>query len=220
MRREAKNARTLPKPQASGLQAPLLPLVVVVALSVSAFSAPEPVRISFVARVDNVYDPGDGLHEAIHVGDLLQGTITYDPSAPDADPRPNVGRYEFRRAPNGFVVEAGQLVFQTDPNRVDFSVTLSNDEGDPPRDSYVVTSTSNLPLQNGASVTRISWQLVDDTHTALAGAALPGAAPDLRKWKSEFGLTIEGQGTVEYIIRAQVTEAKLCTGAMRCPSPR
>ena len=180
----------------------------------------EPVRISLVARVDNVYDPGDALHDAIHVADLLQGTITYDSSAPDADPRPNVGRYEFRRAPYGLVVEAGQLVFQTDPGRVDVSVTLSNDEGDPPRDSYVVTSASNLPLQNGAGVSRISWQLVDDTHAALAGATLPAAAPDLRTWTSEFGLTIEGQGTVEYIIRAHVTEAKLCTTGMRCPSPR
>jgi len=190
------------------------------AMVLSVARAAEPVRISFVAQVDNVYDPGDALRDAVHVADLLQGTITYDPSAPDVDPRPNVGRYEFRRAPFGFVVEAGQLVFQTDPNRVEVSITVSNDEGDPPRDSYVVTSARNLPLQNGATVSRMSWQLVDDTHAALADAALPATPPDLRRWRSEFGLTIEGQGTVEYIIRAHVTEATLCTGSMRCPSPR
>jgi hypothetical protein len=196
-------------------------LAILCAASVfSIVSSAEPVRIAFLARVDNVYDPGDELHDAMHVGDLLQGTLTYDPAAPDVNPRPNVGRYEFRRAPSGFVVEAGQLIFQSDPNRTDMSVTLSNDEGDPPRDSFVVTSGNNLPLQNGASVTRISWQLADDTRTALTGVSLPAAAPDLRRWTSEFGLTIEGRGTVEYIIRAHVTEATLCTGSMRCPSPR
>ena len=82
-----------------------------------------------------------------------------------------------------------------------------------------MASTNNLPLQNGASVTRISWELVDDSLKALDSTALPAAPPDLDKWQSEFGLTIEGRSTVEFIIRAHVIEAKLCTAGMRCPSP-
>lgn len=179
----------------------------------------EPVRISFAARVHNVYDPGNELHEAISVGDLLHGTVTYDPSAPGSHPQPNVARYEFRRSPNGIVVEAGQLIFQTDPKNVDFSIALANDEGSPARDRYIVTSARNLPLLNGALVTRISWQLVDESLEALTGTTLPASAPDLDRWRSEFGLTLEGRGTVDFIIRAHVIDATVCTRDMRCPAP-
>src|SRR6478672_10256005 len=98
--------------------------------------AREPIRIVFVARVQNVYDPGESLHDAIQVGDLMRGTVTYDPTARESNPRPGVGRYEFRQTPFGILIEAGQLVFQTDPARVDVSIELSNDEGTPPRDSF------------------------------------------------------------------------------------
>ena len=182
--------------------------------------AMEPVRIVFVARVQNVYDPGESLHDAIQVGDLMRGTVTYDPTTRASNPRPGVGRYEFRQTPFGILIEAGEFLFQTDPAHVDVSIELSNDTGTPPRDSFNLTSRNNLPLNNGASVSRISWQLVDDTANALESTRLSGAAPDLETWRSEFGLTIEGQATVEFIIRAHVIEAALCTAAIRCPSPR
>jgi hypothetical protein len=118
------------------------------------------------------------------------------------------------------VIEAGQYLFQTDPNHVDVSIELSNDVGVPPRDSLLLTSRNNLPLQNGTAVSRISWQLVDDTSKALESTRLSSGAPDLDKWRSEFGLTLEGQATVEFIIRAHVIEAAVCTSGMRCPSPR
>jgi hypothetical protein len=182
--------------------------------------AAEPVRIVFVARVENVYDPGEALHEAIEVGDLMRGTLTYDPAAPGSNPRPGVGRYEFRQTPFGVLIEAGQYVFQTDPAQVDVSIELSNDEGSPPRDSFLLNSRNNLPLSNGAAVSRISWQLVDDSSKALESTRLSGGAPDLTRWRSEFGLTLEGQAAVEFIIRAHVIEAMPCTPEIRCPSPR
>jgi hypothetical protein len=184
-----------------------------------ASPANEPVRILFVARVQNVYDPGESLHEAIQVGDLIRGTMTYDATARGSTPRPGVGRYEFRQAPFGILIEAGQYVFQTDPAHVDVSIELSNDEGTPPRDSFLLTSRNNLPLNNGATVSRISWQLVDDTAKALESTRLSSAAPALDTWRSEFGLTLEGQAAVEFIIRAHVIEAAPCTPQIRCPSP-
>jgi hypothetical protein len=180
----------------------------------------EPVRIVFVARVQNVYDPGEALHEAIQVGDLMRGTMTYDPATPGSNPRPGVGRYEFRQTPFGILIEAGQYVFQTDPTQVDMSIELWNDEGTPPRDGFLMDSRNNLPLSNGAAVSRISWQLVDDTSTALDSTRLSGAPPDLTRWRSEFGVTLEGQATVEFIVRAHVMEAMPCTPETRCPSPR
>jgi hypothetical protein len=82
-----------------------------------------------------------------------------------------------------------------------------------------MASANNLPLQNGASVTRISWELVDESLKALDSTALLAGPPDLDQWQSEFGLTIEGRSTVEFIVRAHVVEVKLCTTGMRCPSP-
>jgi hypothetical protein len=187
---------------------------------VETTSAKEPVAIAFVARVQNVYDPGESLHDAIRVSDLMRGTLTYDPTTRGSNPRPGVSRYEFRRTPFGILIEAGQYVFQTDPNRVDVSIELSNDEGVPPRDTFLLTSRNNLALANGATVSRISWQLVDDSARALENTRLSSGAPELAKWRSEFGLTLEGQATVEFIIRAHVIEAMLCTSEMRCPSPR
>jgi hypothetical protein len=182
--------------------------------------AKEPVRIVFVARVQNVYDPGESLHDPIQVGDLMRGTMTYDATTRGSTPRPGVGRYEFRQAPFGILIEAGPYLFQTDPADVDVSIELSNDEGTPPRDSFLLTSRNNLPLNNGAAVSRISWQLVDDTARALESTRLSSGAPVLDTWRSEFGLTLEGQATVEFIIRAHVIEAALCTPQIRCPSPR
>jgi len=183
-------------------------------------SAADSTRFLFVAQVQNVYDPGEVLKDAIQVGDLLRGTVTYDPAARDVDPLPTVGRYEYHQAPFGMSIEGGPFIFQTDPTHVDFSIVISNDHGVPQRDSYLVTSRNNLPLANGAAVSSISWELVDDSLKALDSTALPLGPPDLAKWRSEFGLTLEGQSTVEFIIRAQVSEATLCTSGTRCPSPR
>jgi hypothetical protein len=183
-------------------------------------TAAEPVRLLLVARVQNVYDPGATLMDALQAGDLLRGTVTYDPQARDVDPAPSVGRYEHHQAPFGMSIEGGPFVFQTDPRRVDFSIVVSNDSGVPPRDRFLVTSRNNLPLPDGSEVSRMTWELVDDTQKALGSDALPLTAPDLSRWQSDFGLTIEGRATVDFIIRAHVIEAVLCTPGMRCPSPR
>jgi hypothetical protein len=174
--------------------------------AVPCLGAAEPITISLVARVDSVYDPGDALHEAVQPGQLLLGTFTFDPAAPDTNPDPNVGRYEHHQPPYGITIEAGTHLFQSDQRHVEFSIEVANDEGVPPRDSYVVTSTSNLPFETGALVSRISWQLVDASRRALVSASLEDGAPDLSKWKSEFGLTIEGRQAVDFLIRAQVTQ--------------
>jgi len=187
-----------------------------IATPLAQTAAVEPVRIAFTARVQNVYDPIDALQDAIQVGDLVQGSFTYDPATPDADPRPGVGRYEHRRSPYGVSVAVGGLYFETDPEAVDVSITIANDEGTPPRDRYLLESHRNLRLSNGASVSRISWQLDDETRQALDDENLPTAPPDLATWQSAFGLTLEGGETVSYIIRAHILEIRWCRGAAAC----
>jgi hypothetical protein len=192
----------------------------VVTAAGSIARAADPIRFMFVARVQNVYDPGEVLKDAMQIGDLLRGTVTYDPAARDSDPLPTVGRYEHHQAPFGMSIEGGPFIFQTDPAHVDFSIVVSNDHGVPPRDSYLLTSRNNLALADGAAISRISWELVDDSLKAIDSTTLPSAPPDLTKWRSEFGLTIEGHSTVEFIIRAHVIQAAVCTPETRCPSPR
>jgi hypothetical protein len=178
--------------------------------------AKEPVRIVFVARVQNVYDPGESLHEAIQVGDLMRGTITYDPETRGSSPRPGVERYEFRQAPFGILIEAGQYLFQTDPDHVDVSIELSNDEGAPAHDSFLLTSSNNLPLHNGAAVSRMSWQPVDDTATRSRAPA-SGAAPALERGDG-IGRRSAHDRRVHH--QSARVEAALCTIQIRCPSPR
>jgi hypothetical protein len=190
--------------------------LLLVAKPLAQTAAVEPVRFAFTARVQNVYDPIDALQGAIQVGDLVQGTFTYDPAAPDADPRPGVGRYEHRRAPYGVLAAVGGLSFETDPEAVDLTITIANDEGAPPRDRYLLESRRNLRLSNGASVSRISWQLDDETRRALEGEALPPAPPDLATWQSEFGLTLEGGDTVGYIVRAHIIHVSRCRNPSAC----
>jgi hypothetical protein len=164
--------------------------------------------LTFVAHVQNVYDPIDALGGSVLVDDLVHGVLTYDTAAADTDPGTAVGRYEYRGGPNGLSVTIGSLTFQTDPDDVDLSVTIRNDDGTPPRDQHLVQSRRNLPLSNGATVSLISWQLDDDRHAAVDGTALSVAPPDLARWRSEFGLTLEGGDTVSYIIRAHVLEVR------------
>jgi hypothetical protein len=171
-------------------------------------AAADPVRIFIGGRVESVYDPGDALRGAIHPGLTVRATITYDAAVGDADPLPAIGRYEFRQAPSGIVVEVGAFVFQSHPDRVNLSIVLSNDQGTPPHDTYVVTSTSNLPFQYGAVVSRIALQLTDDTLQALRDSRLTPDPPALAGWRSGSSLSIEGQNGVDYLIKVRVTEIR------------
>src|SRR6187200_513621 len=56
----------------------------------SMVQAASTTQLVFVAKVDNVYDPGEALQDGLAVDDLLRGTVTYDASARNSESRADV----------------------------------------------------------------------------------------------------------------------------------
>jgi hypothetical protein len=173
------------------------------------------ITIRITAQVAAVDDRDNILNGAINVNDTITGTYTYNGFTADSNPLPTVGDYWHTTSPYGITVYVGGLVFQTDPNSVDFLVEIVNDHNTPPTDNYLLRSYNNLPLANGATVDHIAWQLDDDTAIAIASATLPTTPPNLPDWTSIFGLTLVGCEGIEgcddpitprYFVRAHVTD--------------
>jgi len=160
-----------------------------VILGVSCWPGPAQgviITIPIEGVVDYVEDLSGALHGAIEVGDAISGTYTYDSSTPDMDwlwgsESEKVGRYHYFAAPYGIYLSVGELIFQSDPGRVNFLVSVVNDFqfGD---DFYSIGSSSNSPLSNNTPVESISWSLRDRDGTALSSDGLPTMPPVLAEW--------------------------------------
>jgi hypothetical protein len=95
-------------------------------LSAGATSWAQPAQVNFTARVTQAFDPENSLRGSIQVGDILEGSYTYDASfhAFPADPfhldsaSVTPGAYYYLLAPPyGISVRKDQVVFETDPAR-------------------------------------------------------------------------------------------------------
>ena len=152
------------------------------------------VTIDLVATVSLVDDHDNLLNNAVAPGDIVTGTYSYDSSAVDSNPLPQVGDYHYMTAPSGIRLNVNGLKFATNPADVDFLIELvDNYEGS---DNYVVISYNNLfaVSANGSFVSNIiDWQLDDPTQTALSSTALPKRPPILANWQSIFGLSIQAR---------------------------
>jgi hypothetical protein len=188
---------------------PLLAMTLVAGLLWNPASAScAEISIEITATVSLVDDPDNLLHNAVAPGDIMTGIYTYDSSAVDSNPLPQVGDYFYSTAPNGIRLNVNGLTFATDPRDVNFLLELVNDYNN--SDNYVVISYNNffsvsatgMPVMN-----IIDWQLDDPTQTALSSTALPRNAPVLSNWQSIFGLSISSDGENHFFIRANVTSA-------------
>jgi hypothetical protein len=182
----------------------------------------QPVCIAITAEIGYVDDPGNYLGGAINVGNVITGTYIYDSTTADTNSSPTVGDYEHNITPYGITLNAGGLIFRTDPNNVNFLVEIVNDHGSTPRDNYLIRSYNNIFPASVPSdppfetMNYIAWQLDDLAASALTSTALPTLPPVLADWQSLVGLTIDSQGQGfggnEYFhIRAHVTSANLCS---------
>lgn len=181
---------------------------------------PEPICIAITAEVTSVDDFGGILAGMINVGDVITGTYVYESTTPDTNPAPTIGDYQHTTAPFGITLNAGGIVFRTDPTNVDFLVEIVNDHGIPPSDNYLLASFSNIfdISVPSAMENLIAWQLDDATLTALSSDALPTVPPALADWQSPFGLTIESRNPFEgeeFLIRSHVTSANRCSDIPR-----
>ena len=182
----------------------LAAVFVILALSVNSLEATI-ITINLTAEIAEVYDISGLLEGNVNVGDTITGSYTYDSSTPDSNPLETIGSYEHFNAPYGVTLSVGGFVFQTDPDNVDFLVTILNDNNG--SDDYTFGSYNNLPLSNGVGVSFISWALDDYTATALSSDALPTTPPVLEDWESIAGITITYGPKGSSMIRAHVTSA-------------
>jgi len=160
------------------------------------------VTIYIEAEVDYAWSTGDFLVGKIDVGDTLTGWYTFDSETPDTHPLEEGGNYWHYSTPAGITLSGGGFTFQTDPADVEFLVEICNGGI---TDDYLLRSYNNLPLSNGFGVSHISWQLTDDTATALSDASLPLTPPVLSDWRQDLNiLDIDGSG---FGIRAHVISA-------------
>ena len=100
----------------------------------------------------------------------------------------------------------GGFTFQTDPDNVDFLITILNNHNG--GDMYCLLNYNNLPLSNGVYVENIAWQLDDYSGTALSSDALPVTPPVLANWPdtlAHLNITFGYKGSS--YIRAEVTSA-------------
>jgi hypothetical protein len=174
------------------------------------------VIVGITAEATSVSDWGCGglLESRINVGDTITGVYIYDLSTPDSDQWPHSGLYKHDAAPCGITLMVGGLVFMTDPENVDFTVTVENDHCTIAHcyDSLELESKNNLPLENGFDVGSISLELRDSSYSALSSDALPTTALVLEDWDYETGfIRIRGAPSREYGfgIQADLTSAVL-----------
>ncbi len=179
------------------MQKTILAFAVILAFVSGSTSAAfaDDISISFAAVVDMIYDPHMYIpSHLIQVGDTLRGHYTYDSNTIDSDPSPYVGEYYHTTSPYGIMVRSNGLVFETDPDSVDFVIVIEDSSTSGGlHDEYRIYSWSNLQ-EFGLPVHLILVNLRDNTATALSSDALPTSAPVLSDWPDDKRLSIFGVG--------------------------
>ena len=152
-------------------------------------------------------DRGNLLDGGMSVGDPIAGSYAYDSHTPDNNPETTLGAYWQYEPTSGITLTSAGLTFETDPLNVEFLVAVGdNSYGD---DHYLLRSYNNLPFSNGVPVFHISWQLDDDSCTALSSDALPLGPPILEDWEYDWGLRIELGPKGDTMVTADVTSVWL-----------
>jgi hypothetical protein len=174
-------------------------------LLLGACAQSAPITIAIQADINAVSDPCGHLEGKITPGGLLTGYYTYESITGDSDPSSDGGEYLWNTSPFGIFLSGGGLDFQTDSGAVNFVIGILDNFLN--RDSYVVSSHENMPLENGTSVDEIFWQLEDSTMLALDSDALPTDAPDLNAWDENYLYITGGPRGMEFSFSAEVTSA-------------
>jgi parallel beta helix pectate lyase-like protein/disaggregatase-related protein len=184
------------------------------------------VTVAITAEVIEVQDETGLLKGEVQVGDAINGTYSYDTSAPNVSHARYGGRYEFSSAPCGIVLEIGDGTFQTDPNDVRFVVVTEDDEPGIActYDRFSLESLGNTALDDGISVDTISICLEDSycegdpvrPLLGLTGSHLPVRAPELTDWpvrdigiSGTAGATQADTRSTGYMIRGRLVSTAL-----------
>jgi hypothetical protein len=131
----------------------------------------------------------------------------YDLNAVDTDPSVYVGEYVHTDSPYGIYVHKGTYSFESDPDNVDFRVTVEDSStSGGVRDALDLDSYGNSadPFWGPGPLGWIYIRFRDNTETALDDDSLLTDAPDLPSWADKHSLTIWGT-SFDYRIEATLT---------------
>ncbi len=164
----------------------------------AGISAATPITVSITAEI---FDVNGSLSDIIDIGDIITGSYTYDSIATDSDPRSDVGIYNYDTMPYGITLNINDYVFQTDPDDVDFGVSVLYDYV---MGGYSIMSSNNITTAPVGDYS-IKWSLIG--QGVSTSTDIPLVPPNL-----SFGdynvLTIEGD-SMPPLLGARVTSVEV-----------
>jgi len=149
------------------------------------------VKVDLYGEVTSIVDQAGLLGGQVNVGNEITGWYRFDTSTPDSKPLTTEGDYQQTTPLCGISLNINGMLFASQPTNMDFLIKVINDTSS--KDSYLLSSTSNLPTAGGLEVSSIHWQLDDSTCSALSSDALVAAIP--QQWESNvLDITCRGAG--------------------------
>lgn len=173
------------------------------ALACGSVSA-ETVRVRLTARVSQVVDSQGLLDGKIVVGTRVNGTYVYNTNTPNLSPDPAFGWYRPYANEGRVRFAAGSFVFESAQPTQGISIFVNPDVNG--NGQFLVDSTDNKPLSNGAGVDyiRVDFQ---GTGSVTQSSALPTIAPVLQGFfRKEVQLA---GGGFAFDVRATIEAAEL-----------
>ncbi len=189
----------------------MLKYVITLALLFSA-STVYSVTIDISGVITSVGDPANVLDGYVYVGASFTGSYTYN-MAPDTTYHgTNISQYLYTSNAVHVVIDINGLIFETDVSDPHMIIEIHNDR-DVTNDVFLWHSYNNV-VSSGIGIDTISWNLQDDSRTALTSTALPDSAMNLSDWldMNLFNIsntTITGPEVNIYDIKGTVTSTAI-----------
>jgi hypothetical protein len=166
--------------------------------------------VKLTAHVTWVDDPGNVLGGQVFVGQTGEGTYGYETTAPDQDPGAMDGSYPQSPSQGSASLSVGPITFASNPTSPGWMYQiLVHAPWDPYYQDFLrLTSVTNQPLANGASVATLEIEFSDFSGAALSSDALLASAPDLASFPQST-VFVAGSSTTGnwYTLRLQIDSA-------------
>jgi hypothetical protein len=173
--------------------------------SLSAYAATD-VKVNVRARVKWMDDPANILNGQVQVGDVFEGSYSYDSSTPGQPLASNQMRYYMTGSMTQLRLASGPTVFETQtPDSWSFVDVTASDLSQGP-DGIQMGYGSLRALPNGATVQHVSFRFYEPSGSAPITTALPTTAPNLQHWW-ERSMHIGGGLNSNYYMLELVVEA-------------
>jgi hypothetical protein len=162
------------------------------------------VRVKLTARVVQVTDPQNQLNGKIVVGQRVNGTYVYNTNMPNQAPFPGAGEYQPYANEARMRFAVGGLVFESaQPTQGIHISVFPHTQGS---GQFIMGSTDNKPLSNGATVDMI-YMNFQGVGTLTQSVALPSVAPDLIGYGTK-SVSLSGSGFA-YDVETEIEAAEL-----------